>query len=106
MNRNFKVEKLEAGETIISKEPGNSMTPILASRQPVELTPTAWENVEVGDIVYCKVKGNYYTHLVKAKNEKRGVEIGNNHGHINSWTKNVYAKVTKILPFDYEKHDI
>jgi len=103
MNRNFKVEKLQAGETIISKEPGNSMTPILESRQPVELTPATWENVEIGDIVYCKVKGNYYTHLVKAKNEKRGVEIGNNHGNINGWTKNVYGKVTKILRFDYDK---
>ena len=102
MNRNFKIEKLQAGETIISKEPGNSMTPVLKSRQPVEISPTSWQNVEVGDIVYCKVKGNYYTHLVKAKNEKRGVEIGNNHGYINGWTKNVYGKVTKILPFNYD----
>ena len=101
MNRNFKVEKLLAGETIISKEPGNSMTPVLESRQPVEITPTTWEKVEVGDIVYCKVRGKYYTHLVKAKNEKCGVQIGNNHGHINGWTKNVYGKITKIL--DYEK---
>ena len=103
MNRNFKVEKLLAGETIISKEPGNSMTPVLESRQPVEITPTTWEKVEVGDIVYCKVRGKYYTHLVKAKNEKCGVQIGNNHGHINGWTKNVYGKITKIMPFDYEK---
>lgn len=95
------MEKLLAGETIISKEPGNSMTPILQSKQPVELTPTTWENVEVGDIVYCKVRGNFYTHLVKAKNEKRGVQIGNNHGHTNGWTKKVYGKVTNILPIDY-----
>ena len=99
--KNSKMEKLLAGETIISKEPGNSMTPILQSKQPVELTPTTWENVEVGDIVYCKVRGNFYTHLVKAKNEKRGVQIGNNHGHTNGWTKKVYGKVTNILPIDY-----
>jgi len=102
MNRNFKVEKLQAGETIISKEPGNSMTPLLVSRQPVELTPTTWEKVQIGDIVYCKVKGNYCTHLVKAKDDKRGVQIGNNHGNINGWTKNVYGKVTKIMPIDYD----
>lgn len=96
MERNFKVEKLLAGEVVISKEPGNSMTPILASRQSVELTPTTWDKVEIGDIVYCKVHGHFYTHLVKAKNEKRGVQIGNNHGYINGWTKNVYAKITKI----------
>jgi hypothetical protein len=94
---NWKIEKLLNGETIISKEPGNSMTPILKSRQPVELTPCTWENVEIGDIVFCTVRGNCYTHLVKAKNEKRGVQIGNNHGHINGWTKNVYGKVTQIL---------
>lgn len=104
--KNYKMEKLLAGETIISKEPGNSMTPILQSKQPVELTPTTWENVEVGDIVYCKVRGNFYTHLVKAKNEKRGVQIGNNHGHVNGWTKKVYGKVTNILPFDYEREEI
>lgn len=101
--KNYKVENLLAGEIIISKEPGNSMTPILQSRQPIELTPITWDKVEIGDIVYCKVKGNYYTHLVKAKNEKRGVQIGNNHGRINGWTKNVYGKVTKILPFNDSK---
>jgi len=99
---NFKMEKLLAGETIISKEPGNSMTPLIQSRQPVELTPSKWEEVNEGDIVYCKVRGNFYTHLVKGKNDKRGVQIGNNHGHINGWTKKVYGKVTKILPIDYD----
>ena len=102
---NYKVEQLLRGETIISKEPGNSMTPILMSRQPVEITPCTWENVEVGDIVYCKVRGGLYTHLVKAKNEKRGVQIGNNHGHINGWTKNVYGKITKILDMNYKQDE-
>ena len=94
---NIKVEKLLKGETIISKEPGNSMTPILKSRQPVKIIPTKWENVEVGDIVFCKVKGNHYTHLVKAKNDKRGCLIGNNHGRINGWTKHIYGKVVEIM---------
>ena len=94
---NFKLEKLLKGETIISREPGNSMTPRLKSRQPVKLEPTTWEKVEIGDIVYCKVRGNFYTHLVKAKNEDRGCLIGNNHGHDNGWTKNVYGKVIEIL---------
>lgn len=93
----WKVDKLLAGETIISKEPGNSMTPILRSKQPVKIVPATWQEVEVGDIVYCRVKGNYYTHLVKAKNGRRGCQIGNNHGHINGWTKNIYGKVIEIL---------
>jgi hypothetical protein len=94
---NWKVEKLLNGETIISKEPGNSMLPILKSKQPVRLAPATWEEVEVGDIVYCKVRGNHYTHLVTGKNDKKGVQISNNRGHVNGWTKNVYGKVIEIL---------
>lgn len=93
---NWKVEKLLNGETIISKEPGNSMMPLIKSRQPVTLEPVTWEECNVGDIVYCKVKGNLYTHLVKGKNDKRGLLIGNNHGRINGWTKNVYGRVIQI----------
>jgi len=93
---NWKVEKLLNGETIVSKEPGNSMTPIIKSREPVMLEPVTWEECKIGDIVYCKVKGNFYTHLVKGKNDKRGVLIGNNHGRINGWTKNVYGRVIHI----------
>jgi hypothetical protein len=94
---NWKVEKLLSGETITSKEAGNSMLPILKSKQPVVLEPTDWTKVKDGDIVFCKVRGNYYTHLVKATNPKRGVLIGNNHGGINGWTKAIYGKVIKIL---------
>ncbi len=53
--------------------------------------------VDVGDIVYCKVKGKYFTHLVKAKNLDRGCLIGNNKGGINGWTKHIYGKVVKVL---------
>ena len=94
---NNKVERLLNGETIISKEPGNSMMPLIKSRQPVRIIPITWEQCEVGDIVYCKVKGNLYTHLVKGKNDKRGLLIGNNHGRINGWTRNVYGKVVEIM---------
>ena len=50
------------------------------------------KDVKKKDIVLCKVKGNHYLHLVKAVGKKR-VLIGNNHGHINGWTKNIYGKV-------------
>ena len=96
-------ERLLAGETFVNREPGNSMTPKIQSRQPVRLAPATWETVEVGDIVFCKVRGNYYTHLVKAKQNDRGVLIGNNHGNINGWTKQVYGKVIEILPVDYRE---
>lgn len=93
-----KIERLLNGETIISSEKGNSMLPILESNQKTKLEPCNWYDCEVGDIVFCKVHGNCYTHLVKGKNDKKGLLIGNNKGHVNGWTKNVYGKVIEILP--------
>jgi len=94
---NWKVEKLQKGESFVTKEKGNSMVPLIKSGQPHKLAPAKWEDVEVGDIVYCKVAGRFFTHLVKAKNNDRGCQIGNNKGHINGWTKNVYGKVVEVL---------
>jgi hypothetical protein len=97
MTRNFKLEKLQKGETFVTSEKGNSMVPLIKSGQEHRLEPATWDQCEEGDIVYCKVKGNFYTHLVKAKNSDKGLLIGNNRGGINGWTKNVYGKVTEVL---------
>lgn len=94
---NWKIEKLQKGEKFETSEKGNSMLPLIKSGQKHELSPCKLEDVKVGDIVYCKVHGRMFTHLVKAISEQKGLQIGNNHGHINGWTKNVYGKVTKIL---------
>lgn len=94
---NIKVTKLLAGETIISKEPGNSMLPRIKSRQPVRIAPATWDQVAKGDIVYCSVHGNLYTHLVLATNPNQGCLIGNNHGRVNGWTKKVFGKIIEIL---------
>lgn len=96
MGRNYKLEKLQNGESFVTSEKGNSMTPILKSGEDHKLSPATWESVNVGDIVYCKVKGNYYTHLVKAKNDEKGCLIGNNKGGINGWTKQIFGKAEKI----------
>lgn len=92
---NWKVEKLLKGESFKTSEKGNSMVPRIKSGQEHTLAPATWEEVEVGDIVYCKVNGRFYTHLVKAKGD-RGCQIGNNKGHINGWTKQVYGKVVQV----------
>jgi hypothetical protein len=94
---NPKIEMLLKGEIIISKEPGNSMLPLIKSRQPVKIEPATWETVQVGDIVYCTVHGRTYTHLVKAIDPIKGCLIGNNHGRINGYTKKIYGKVIEIL---------
>jgi hypothetical protein len=93
---NWKVEKLKNNETFITSEKGNSMSPIIKSGQEHKLAPVKLEDLDVDDIVFCKVKGHFYTHLVKGKGT-RGVLIGNNKGGINGWTKQVYGKVIEIL---------
>lgn len=89
------VEKLKKGETVSFRPKGNSMTPRIKSGELVTIEPSL--DIEVGDAVFCKVRGNFYVHLVKAiKNGE--YQIGNNHGRINGWTKNVYGKVTQVSP--------
>lgn len=97
MRKNYKLERLQNGETFITSEKGNSMVPLIHSGQEHELAPATWEEVEVDDIVYCKVKGNFYTHIVKAKNDQKGCLIGNNRGGINGWTRSVFGKVIKVI---------
>lgn len=96
MRKNYKLERLQNGETFITSEKGNSMIPLIKSGQDHKLEPAKWEDVEVDDIVYCKVKSSFFTHLVKSKDQTKGVQIGNNKGHINGWTKQVYGVVTHI----------
>lgn len=94
--RNYKLERLQNGESFKTSEKGNSMVPLIKSGQEHLLEPVNLEDVEVGDIVYCKVKGRFYTHLVKAIDPKKGCQIGNNKGNINGWTKQVYGKVVEV----------
>lgn len=94
--KNFKREILKMGHSITTKEKGNSMLPLIKSNQLHTLSPTKWEDCEKNDIVYCKVKGRYYTHLVYAKDPKKGLLIGNNKKRMNGWTKEVFGKVIKI----------
>ena len=94
--RNFKLEKLQNKEYVITKERGNSMSPLIKSNQKHKLEPVSWTQCKKDDIVYCKVKGRYYTHLVKSKDDEKGLLIGNNRGNINGWTKKVYGRVIEI----------
>lgn len=73
------------------------MTPYIRSGQKHKLSPVKWEDCNPGDIVYCKIKGSYYTHFVKAKDSRRGVLIGNARGNVNGWTKQVFGKVIEVL---------
>ena len=90
---------LIAGETCKVTGIGNSMTPILKSKQAVICEPVTDETVlSKKDIVLCKVNGRFYLHLIHAIKGDTYL-IGNNHGHMNGWTprRNVFGRVVEIL---------
>ena len=94
-------KKLQSGLTGKIIGIGNSMLPLLKSRQPVICEPVTDETeLKKKDIVLCKVKRYYYLHLIHGiKNNGEQFLIGNNHGHMNGWISRnqVYGKVVEIL---------
>ncbi len=95
MNRHF-ADKLIKGETVQCRPRGSSMKPRINSGQLITISPDVSE-LNKGDVVFCKVKGRYYVHLLTAIQGER-YQISNNHGHINGWVgKNgIFGKVTKV----------
>jgi hypothetical protein len=94
MNRQHEIEQLQSGQIVSFRPVGNSMEPRIKSKQLVTFSPDI-SNIEVGDIVLCKVNGNIMCHLVSAIQGDR-YQISNNKGHINGWTKKIYGKAIKI----------
>jgi hypothetical protein len=79
------IAKLAAGETVQFRPRGQSMRGRVDSGQLCTVVP-APEELEVGDIVLCKVRGREYLHLIKARQGERYL-IGNNRGKINGWVR-------------------
>ncbi len=74
---------------------GNSMLPIIESGSL--LTFEVKDEYEVGDIVFCKVKGRHIeAHKITKKDNNKGYMIANNKGHENGWTKTIFGYVTEI----------
>lgn len=103
MNWHEHVENLAKGQKVQFRPKGNSMQPIIESGNLVVVEPIKdYNKVKKGDVVFCKVNGNFYVHLVKAVHQTRNTgnrfQIGNNKGHINGWTSQnlVFGKVTKV----------
>ena len=70
---------------------GNSMVPILKSGST--LTFVKKDEYDIGDIVFCKVRGRAIdAHKVVAKDKNRGYLIANNHGFENGWTHQIFGK--------------
>lgn len=75
---------------------GHSMEPIIESGATLEFESA--DEYEVGDIVFCKVRGRWIDahKIVKKRITKFNREylIANNRGHENGWTGQVYGRVT------------
>jgi len=93
------IQKLLAGETVSFRPRGNSMTPRIRSGQLCTVEPVDPADLQTGDIVLCRVRGNQYLHLVKAIQGRR-FQIGNNHGKINGWVgpNGIFGKLKKVEP--------
>ena len=93
------IQKLRAGEMVSFRPHGHSMSGRIESGQLCTVIPINPAELEVGDIVLCKVEGNEYLHIVKSIEHGR-CQIGNNRGFINGWIgpEYIYGKCVKIEP--------
>jgi phage repressor protein C with HTH and peptisase S24 domain len=95
VNWNEHRQALAEGRQVQCRPKGNSMLPRIKSGQLITIDPDV-SDVRAGDVVFCKVGGSFYTHLVTAVGQDGRYQIGNNHGHINGWTKAIYGKVIRV----------
>jgi hypothetical protein len=94
-------EKLLKDEIVSFTAHGKSMSPRIDDKTKVTVCPVKEETiVDIDSVVFCKVKGNYLLHKVKAirttKNKKQKFLIANNKGHENGWISK--ASIFGILP--------
>lgn len=96
MNKYIRLkEELETKGEGKMKGFGNSMMPIIKSGSL--LTFNTADEYEVGDIVFCKVKGRWIDgHLITKIDASGRFMIANNKGFENGWTTNVFGKVVHI----------
>jgi hypothetical protein len=94
------VRRLAAGETVSFRPVGRSMEPRIRSGQccTVEPIPVS-DEIPVGTIVLCTVKGSQYLHLVKDYGPM-GYLIGNNHGRINGriTRAHIHGRLVRVEP--------
>jgi len=89
------IQILSEGNEVSFRPRGNSMTGRVEDGQLVTVVPLSpLDDLKVGDVVLCKVRGNQYLHLVKAVDGDR-VLIGNNRGGTNGWTprKQIFGRM-------------
>lgn len=102
MNWDKHKQDLLEGKSVEFRPKGNSMSPRIKSGQLVKVEPiTDYSQVKSGDVVFCRVKGQYFVHLVQSVKKSLGgyrFQIGNIRNHTNGTIgeNNVYGKVTSV----------
>jgi hypothetical protein len=93
------VARLQAGEAVRFRPRGDSMSGRIESGQLCTVVPVDPSDLDVGDIVLCKVRGSQYLHLIKAIRGGR-FQIGNNRGRINGWISaaSIYGRCIRVEP--------
>lgn len=73
------------------------MFPRIRSGQLCTVSPVRPEDVVVGDVVLCKVRGREFLHFVKAVRDGQFL-IANSDGHVNGWIgpKALFGKLMKV----------
>ena len=96
---NGHITRLAKGETVSFRPRGNSMVGKIESGQLCTVAPLDERELDVGDIVLCRVNGNQYLHLVKAIQGDR-FQIGNNRGGINGWItrRQIFGRLIALAP--------
>ena len=94
-------DDLAKGEDVVFRPRGNSMEPKISSGDVVVVSPCEEDELKKGDIVFCKVKGRYFVHLIQTVTQKMGgrqFQIGNNKKHTNGTLgfQAIYGKVTSV----------
>lgn len=99
MNWNHYRDTLLSGKTVQFRPKGRSMEPKIKSGQLITVEPISdLDSLQIDDIVFCKVSGAFYVHLIKNKkfSDKHYFLIGNNKHRINGWTTKIFGKVIDI----------
>ena len=91
------IAQLKEGKKVSFRPRGRSMKGKIESGQLCSVEPINLEELEVGDIVLCKVNGSQYLHLIKSIQGNR-FQIGNNRGRINGWVSqnSIFGKCMRI----------
>jgi len=92
MNYQLAIIFLKEQGYAFGKPKGNSMLPRIKSGE--RLLFVKRPGYLVDDVVLCKVKGTFMVHKVLAIKDDK-YQIGNNKGHVNGWTRQVYGSAYK-----------